>query len=324
MSLKQFHRHNRGIALKSILSKIFPSWKDGKSRETLAILFADIARSTYLYETLGDKAAQEIVSACLSLLSEITVQHQGKVIKTIGDEVMCTFPMADDAVNAAEEMHRAVEKMEVSDTVPLNIRAGIHIGPVICENDDVFGDAVNVAARMVGLAKQRQIIATEDVINALNPESDAMPRCIDRTTIKGKRGEHDIYELIWEQHAVTVMVSGSSESRPSPSHAELRLGNRTIQVSQTRPCVTMGRQPYNDLMVDDDRVSRSHARVEYRRGKFVLTDDQSTNGTYLIVKGEVGINIHRDEVTLNGDGIIGLGWEVEPDSPKAIHFAVRY
>ena len=59
---------------------------------TLAILFADIAKSTHLYETLGDKMAQNLIGRCLTLFSRVAEAHQGTVIKTIGDEIMCTFP----------------------------------------------------------------------------------------------------------------------------------------------------------------------------------------------------------------------------------------
>ncbi|MCD4716691.1 MAG: hypothetical protein K8R45_08115, partial [Desulfobacterales bacterium] len=63
-----------------------------RETDTLAILFADIAKSTNLYETLGDKIAQNLIGTCLSLFSDVTARYNGTVIKTIGDEIMCTFP----------------------------------------------------------------------------------------------------------------------------------------------------------------------------------------------------------------------------------------
>jgi len=168
-----------------------------RETDTLAILFADIARSTNLYETLGDKAAQDFIGSCLSLMSRITVQHHGTVIKTIGDEIMCTFPSADDAVEGGTHMHLALEEMPLSgkcDQPPPNIYVGIHWGPVIRVDNDVFGDAVNVAARMAALSKQRQIITTEQTIKALGMEHQGAVRCIDKTIIKGKSGKVDIYE----------------------------------------------------------------------------------------------------------------------------------
>jgi len=94
-----------------------------------------------------------------------------------------------------------------------------------------------------------------------------------------------------------------------------------IEISQERPNVTMGRQRHNDLVVQDNRVSRSHARFEYRKGKFVLID-QSTNGTYVFIKGKKGMNLKQDELPVHGSGIIGLGRKVTSDSPQAIHFTI--
>ncbi len=103
---------------------------------------------------------------------------------------------------------------------------------------------------------------------------------------------------------------------------ELRFKDNVIEISQTRPSITMGRQSHNNLVVEDNRVSRSHARIVYRQDKFVLID-HSTNGTYVFVKGQKGMNLKQNELALAGSGIFGLGRKVAPDSPEAIHFAVR-
>ena len=296
-------------------------------RETasLAILFADIAKSTHLYEVLGDQTAQNLIGTCLSILSDITRRYKGTVIKTIGDEIMCTFPTANDAVEAAKLMHQDLEQITVPEKPeygPPNIYVGIHIGPVVKEDNDVFGDAVNIAARMVALAKQRQILTTEETVKALTPDNQSASRCIDRTTIKGKSGEVDIYEVVWEQHDVTVMLDTSLEELAQRSSMELRLGGLTVKVDKNQPSATLGRQPHNDVVVNDNRVSRSHARIEYRRGKFVLTD-QSTNGTYVVIHGKKSIHLKRDETQLHGNGIIGLGRETTPESPMAIHYIIK-
>ena len=78
----------------------------------------------------------------------------------------------------------------------------------------------------------------------------------------------------------------------------------------------------NDVVVNDNRVSRSHAKIEYRRGKFVLID-QSTNGTFVLFQGKKPIDIKRDEAPLLGTGIISLGREVNPDSPLSIHYSIK-
>ncbi|HAO19864.1 MAG: hypothetical protein BWK80_23180 [Desulfobacteraceae bacterium IS3] len=106
------------------------------------------------------------------------------------------------------------------------------------------------------------------------------------------------------------------------SQLELRMGDRVIEISQIRPSVTMGRQEHNDLEVVDTRVSRSHARIEYRDGKFMIID-HSTNGTFIQMKNKPGVNLKQEELELEGSGIITLGRKLPPDSPKTIHFSIK-
>lgn len=103
---------------------------------------------------------------------------------------------------------------------------------------------------------------------------------------------------------------------------ELRFREEVVEISASRPSVTMGRQSHNNLVVEDSRVSRSHARIVYRQDQFYLVD-HSTNGTYVFIKGEKGVNLKQKEIPLKGSGIFGLGRRVAPDSPEAIHFNVK-
>ena len=293
--------------------------------EILAILFADIAQSTHIYETLGDKVAKNLIDASIALLANVAAQHQGTVIKTIGDEIMCTFPTANDAVEAAVKMHQALENMPFPEKPgygPPNIYIGIQFGPVIKEGGDVFGDAVNVAARMVSLAKQRQIITTEDTLKLLSEERQAFTRCIDKITVKGKSGLLRIYEVIWEAQDITVMGTQIPEAKTVETYLDLTFQGQTIRLDENRPSATLGRQKHNDVVVDDRRASRSHARIEYNRGRFTLVD-QSSNGTMVRIQGEKDVLLKRDEIQLLGRGVIGLGRQVKPESPTAVHFAVK-
>ncbi len=116
--------------------------------------------------------------------------------------------------------------------------------------------------------------------------------------------------------AGTVSISQKRRSR-----MELRFREQLVEISQSRPSVTMGRQSHNNLVVEDSRVSRSHARIVYRQDQFILID-HSTNGTYVFIKGEKGMNLKQQETPLIGSGIFGLGRKVAPDSPEAIHFNI--
>ncbi len=293
--------------------------------DILAILFADIAKSTHIYETLGNKVAKNLIDASISLLSKVTAKYQGTVIKTIGDEIMCTFPTANDAVEAAIEMNQSIEDLPFPanpDYSSPNIYVGIQFGTVIKEGGDVFGDAVNVAARMVALAKQRQIITTEGTVKLLSEERQSLARCIDKTTVKGKSGVLRIYEMIWEEHALTVMVTDTPEIPTIKSRLELTYQGQTIKLDENRPSATLGRQVHNDVVVNDSRVSRSHARIEYNRGKFTLID-QSSNGTLVRIQGKKSVRLKREETQLLGNGVIGLGRVVTPESETAVHFAIK-
>ena len=289
------------------------------------VLFADIARSTQMYEQLGDRRAQQLVDDCLSRLSETTRRHGGEVIKTIGDEVMCTFRLAEDAVQAAVEMNQNFDQRSDGRhayPISLQIAIGIHCGPVIRKKQDVFGDTVNVAARIVKLAKPRQILLTEPVAQSVPAVSRGNIRYVDTETIRGKSGEMTIREYLWEPKNATVLLKRSALPKTSPTELILTWQHHTMRVDAVRPSVSLGRQDHNDLILNYERVSRSHARIEYRRGKFHLID-HSSNGTYLQRPGKEVLFIQRDETLLSASGIISLGRIATPGSPGAVHFTVQ-
>jgi adenylate cyclase len=292
----------------------------------MAILFADIAQSTKIYEKIGNGAAQRLIAVCFAALTDVCMLHNGTVIKTIGDEIMCIFPTAGDAVDAAMEMQSAIDNIppsELSGQHAPDIYVGIHYGPVIEEKKDVFGEAVNVAARMVRIAKQRQIITTSQIVDALPPIYSDCVRCIDKTAVKGKSKELFIYEIIREKESMTLMLKAFNEPEPViKQHLELIFNNVAFEVSDTHPVAALGRQYQNDVVVNDSRVSRFHARIEYRKDKYFLID-QSTNDTYVAEHGMDAVLLKRDEIQLDGSGVIDLCNEGTPLSPTAITIQSR-
>ncbi len=288
----------------------------------LVIAFADISGSTRLYETLGDTKAREVVARCLNVMTRVVSEHGGTIIKTIGDEVMCTFPQADAAVKAAMDLQESVsDELSARDAgVPrgLSIRVGLHYGPAIVDGGDVFGDAVNIAARMAGQAKGGQIIMTQFIVEALTPKLRANTRCLDLIPVKGKRDHIQVHEVLWKDEDVTLV--GANLVSPIVNGLRLRLSYRESQItlSQQSAPLTMGRGKGAGLVIKDKMASREHARIEQRRGKFVL-HDQSTNGTY--VRSEAGtIFLRMDEITLIGRGQISLGRNFDENSKEVVNF----
>lgn len=289
------------------------------SEVSFAILFADVSGSTQLYEILGDEAARRRIGQCFSLLAEVTYQREGTVIKTIGDAVLSTFPSADAAVQAARMMQETLAEEASHNRPPLAIRVGLHFGPALVETKDIYGDAVNVAARIVRLAKADQILTSRETVELLTPELRARTRYIDRAPVKGKREEIDLYEVIWQETDLTPIKTSGITSPASQVLLRLRYCDRTVELNQGRPAVTLGRGQQNDLVVRDESASRFHARIEYRRGKFVLFD-QSTNGTFVITQEGETVYLHSEELLLRGTGMINLGRALDADSPEVIHF----
>ena len=288
----------------------------------ISIMFADIAGSTKLYDTLGDQAAREKVAASIDTMSKITSQNSGTVIKTIGDEVMCTFPTAEDAGTAAWEMQETFEeKAEVcTDGSPVAIRIGMHFGPAIMEGGDVFGDAVNIAARMAAQAKGRQIITTQDTLDKLPPGMRASTRFVDHAPIKGKKEEIDIFEIIWQEADVTRMATGMVLDKPTPeAKLTLTYNDQAVELSKQRPVLVMGRSQNCDLMINEKLASRQHVRIELRRDKFFIVD-QSTNGTHVLVDGAPEEFLRREEIPLTGNGRISLGRGFSEDPEEVVEF----
>jgi adenylate cyclase len=294
----------------------------GKDIE-LAILFADVVGSTRLYELMGDLRARDMVAICIDVMRGATEQRQGTVIKTMGDEVMSTFPSADEALNAAAQMQQQISshaQLKV-DGQPVSIRIGCHFGPVMLENRDVFGATVHTANRMTSQAKAGQIITTAATVERLSPEWRASCRQIDIATLKGQGNEVALYEVLWQSEDVTSMVPAiSMSSRPVRLlRLRLRANDRDLVIDEQHSSITIGRAEDNDVVIKGNLISRLHARIEISRNKFVLID-QSTNGTFVQTASGEESFVRRDSLQIKGEGTIGLGRLPEQDSPQTIRF----
>src|SRR2546421_6083300 len=192
-----------------------------KKPVNLAVLFADITGSTRLYEKLGNVRALECVGLCLNIMRESALGCGGRVVQTIGDEVLCVFPTALAATQAATEMQSRVEMQEPVSGWRLQIHVGLQFGPVLEEGDDVFVACVNVAARMVKLAKPSQIIAGGECVEALTGPMKDQTRALDKLPVRGREQEVDVYEVLWRQSEGLAHLA--SRAPGPPNQAQVRL-----------------------------------------------------------------------------------------------------
>jgi len=299
---------------------------DTLATNQLTILFADIAESTRLYDTFGDFKARGLISDCLSLLKELASENDGTTIKTMGDEVMCTFLTPNHAAETARRMHEEISFDPKMVQANIHLRIGFHHGEVICEPGDVFGDAVNVAARMVEMAKSDQIITNKETLALMKRSLKRRVRIVDRTRVRGKDDVMEIHELIWGKPEQMTMSNTFTEAMIASLTSEkeflqIRHQQHRLLVNLERPILTMGRGAANHLIINDPLVSSMHARIELQRNRFMLID-QSTNGTFLKTQDENPILLRRDAIPLEGEGLIGLGQKVRQDDPVAVRYRI--
>ena len=293
-----------------------------------AVLFADISGSTQLYVQHGDSTARTIIAKALDFLTGVTKEHQGTVIKTIGDEVMCRFPSADNAFDAAVGMQRSLKEnaSAITDKTRVCIRVGLQWGEVVMQGGDVFGDAVNVAARVAAVAKRDQIVTTSQTVDALTGDRPGMARQFDRVALKGREGELVLHMVDWDDEAdATRMRTVLPASGAAVDAKKLRVafGEQSLLLFTEGKALTMGRSAECSLVVQTGFASRLHARVVMRRGRFVLADE-STNGTYIMPGGiDSGVQevfIKREEFLLPDTGVFCLGQSCSAPEAKVVQF----
>jgi class 3 adenylate cyclase len=298
------------------------------SEKKLAILFADVVGSTQLYELLGDDRARETVQQCLRVMKQATENYGGTVIKTMGDEVMSTFPSADDALNAANQMQQRITntiRIEADDS-HVAIRIGCHFGPVVAEDRDIFGAAVHTANRMTSQAKSGQILTTSALVAELTPQWTALVRQIDVATPKGQSDEVAVFEVLWQpEEATNMLPSINPTSRPQAPSASLRLrfrGEELVVGENGKVTITMGRAEENDVVIKGNLISRVHARIDVARNRFVLVDE-STNGTFIQQDAGEELYVRRDSTVLTGSGVISMGRVAARGTSLAIEYRVE-
>lgn len=276
------------------------------TQAALATLFADIAGSCGIYELLGDEAGRNLVAGCLAELRAITSAHGGNVVKTIGDEIMCTFPSAQKAGEAAVDMQVLMKTLSAREPrIELALRIGFHFGQVVLEaSGDVVGDSVNVAARLTQYAKGCQIVTTRESLSLVETEHSS--RELDRVRLRSRDQLVTICELLWSHDGSTTIPEFTCPVDDElPKSLVVQLGDQISSVSEEKFKIAFGRDPTSDIQVYDTTASRNHAILEYRRGTFVLSD-MSTNATY-VRQGTEETRLHREQMPIFGAAQISLG-----------------
>jgi class 3 adenylate cyclase len=282
----------------------------------LSVLFADISGSSLMYAVRGDEAAFTLTSACLTLLEEQVKKFDGRVIKRVGDAILAVFDEAEAAVHAGAGMQHALEAPGCQiRSEGLRVRCGISSGTAVLDAGDVYGDIVNVAARLVSLAGADEVFLSGEAHDALPADMRDSIRLIDQFALKGRPNWVLVYQYLWKREDTTVKSSGPV--RGYSAELELTYGSQVFELGPALPRLTIGREEDNDITIKEEVVSRHHAEVVLRGDKFHLID-RSTNGTWVLTDSGDSCRLTREELTLVGSGRILPG----RDSMQPVRYRV--
>ena len=288
---------------------------------TRAVLFVDISGSSRLYETLGDDRALARVGSTLALLGRLCEDCGGAVVKTTGDGALCMFETADAAVRAARLMQEKTDEQQELGEPGLGVHIGCHYGPVLESTGDLYGDAVNLAARVAGLAKVGQIITTGEMIAQLSPALAERARKMHRMPLRGRQKAETLFEYLW-QDSDDLTAHGTGTDHGRVARLLLRYEGREW-VFEGPAELSIGRDGTCDVVVGDRKASRRHARLERRRDRFVLAD-HSSNGTWVQFAGEAEVVVLKhEELMLRASGLIGCGHSPADGQGAPVEFSCK-
>lgn len=174
---------------------------DKKFRKEVTVMFTDIKGSTQFFETRGDIEGLSMIRKHNEMHFPTIEAYGGKVVKTIGDAIMAVFDDPASGVRAGIEMQNNLKSYNSAQPPSdhIHIRIGMNHGVALTKDDDVFGDAVNLAARIESLADADQILISESVYRAVKDSDDIICRFHTRAQVKGKSEDVKVYRVVWSE-----------------------------------------------------------------------------------------------------------------------------
>jgi adenylate cyclase len=268
-----------------------------------------VCESTRIYETIGDAKALALINGLFKALDKQVNTQGGVTVKTLGDGMVCQFRDVEAAFKAACGMQEASAGLAAGKDPALKIKIGYTYGPVVLKDRDVFGDTVNVCARLVSLANPSQILTTRQTVTALPDGARRRCRELYATKVRNRSGEVMVCEVLWKTDPDATRIDMATQTSPKANWnwiLKLSYAGETFIVDSSK-AMRLGRDSSNDLVVNTENASRMHARI-YARDEHFYIADQSTNGTFLLVDGTTReVRLRRSEAMLGERGWIGVG-----------------
>jgi len=293
------------------------------------VVFVDLTGSTGLFESVGNVVATQIVTRCTQAIGRHFARAGGHVVKYLGDGVLVLFDDTTAAVEACVRVKELLAENDIAELrrVPLEAKTGVERGLIVEHDGDCYGDAVNVAARLSDLAQPGEILVGESVYACLPDYHRVSCQNLERISIRGKAEPMRVWRIDWTRTAETTLTAPLEffelhGERPATQRIDLDCLDQHLQLEPHNGALIIGRGQDAGFQVNDQRVSRRHARIEWNGDQCVLTDS-SSNGTWVRFAGSPGaVTLRRDSCTLNGQGEIGLGATPDDFTAPTLSFRV--
>ena len=298
------------------------------------VLFVDLQGSTSVYEALGNARATHIVTRITQRLVQQCEGGGGRVIKTLGDGVLVLFTDNESAINTAVQMQRVHNRRTsgIQQDLRLPIRIGLASGEVEMVSGDCYGDAVNVASRLCDLCGPHQIWVNAAALAGVTETKSVNFRMLGPIHIRGRVEPCSVYQVEWREEDTTAVLTMQAPDAWSNAAKDADFLGRNIDlryhdthkfVQVFELPIYIGRAHVMEFVVNDLRVSRSHARLEWHHGSIQLVD-VSSFGSWLRFAGDAGSDLllRREKCVLHGKGEIALGASFSDPNVPIVQFTV--
>lgn len=271
-----------------------------------AIMIADVSGSTPLYEQYGDEEASKLLHECVEGMQKIASRNGGQFVRSKGDDVLCLF---DDPITALSTVQEILEHGAIGS---VSVHAGLHWGQVVWRGEDLFGVAINVAARLASRATDNEVLISESFRVNIPKTADIELRGMGTLSLKGLAEPMAVHALMADTHddlTRQIVVPNSAAVSANPIEADLLVAlscdDWTAAVAEGDE-VTIGRSQHCNLVIPDSWISRVHASITVNHGLVEFTD-RSAAGSTVAFGDDHGYFIRRQTMALTGSGTITLG-----------------
>ena len=279
------------------------------------VLIADITGSTKLYEQLSDRDALTQISIILARMRTIIEEAQGHCVKSQGDDTLSFFGQADQAFGAARAM------VESDWSYGLSVHAGVYFGDIVGQENDIYGNTVNTAARLAALAKPGEVLLGGTVFDALSEPNRLACVPMGELTLKGKKAGTRTYSFsVSELTTQTVVFQAKTAPvERSRTTVELSCEGRSWTLSDGQSLM-VGRSPDCTINLQHPWVSRKHGTFELRAAQLEYTD-HSSSGSVVVTSDNMQFEVQRRATLLTGQGCVLVGTSSETQTDSRIEYS---